>query len=470
MEPTRQQVDRLLRTVDLLREDGGQEATRQLVLATVFLRHVAGKPDDALGRPTWEHLKRQLNESDACGALRTALHAWSGTYGSLQVDLRDESDFVARSSRDHQRAESALRGLVGVLDTMDLPARELYEECLARFSEDRAGGEYFTPREVVKTMVELVEPRPTEEIYDPACGSAGLLIAAADLASRQNSEPADVRTPRLAGRDIRQDNLKIAAMNLILHGLESELPRGLELGNSLSFGSWPSEHYDIVLANPPFGVSRWQERLDRRVTHGRYGEPPKNHADFAWAQHVLGSLKPAGRAAVLLANGATFRAGAEHRIRAGLVQDDVLAAVIQLPPGIFPHTRIPACLWIFSKGKQDHIKGRFLFVDAQKMGVQVSRTKRALTQGDVTQVVRTFRDWSEGRKNDEPGWCTEASLEEIEAADYNLLPARYVRPAATVVQPGDSERRVRELTEELYKHFEESSRLEHEIRDVLGDF
>ncbi|WP_169744431.1 N-6 DNA methylase [Spirillospora albida] len=470
METTRHQVDRLLRAVDLLREDGGQEATQQLVLAAVFLRYVADVADDPRGRPTWEHLKRQLHESDPGVVLRTALGAWSGVYGNLTVDLRDESDFASLRSHAHRRAEGALRGLIDLLDTIDLPPWKLYEECLARFSEDRVGGEYFTPREIVRTMVELVKPRPTEKVYDPACGSAGLLIAAAGSASLQDRKPADARTPRLAGRDIHQGNLKVAAMNLILHGLENDLPHGLELGNSLSYGSWPGEQYDVVLANPPFGSSRWQEKLDRRSISWRYGEPPKNHADFAWVQHVLGSLNPTGRAAILLANGASFRGSAEHRIRAGLVRDDVLAAVIQLPSGIFPHTRIPACLWVFNKRKRDHSKGRVLFVDAQDVGVQVSRSRRVLTEEDVMRVMGTFRDWSEGRKNDDPEWCREVSLEDIEAAEYNLVPSRYVRPAVTVAQPGDGERRVRELTEELHRHFAEASRLEQELRDVLGEF
>lgn len=469
MEMTRPQVDRLWRAVGLLREDLSQEVTQQLVLAVVFLRHVADVPYDALGRPTWEDLKRQLNESGPGAVLSTALQAWSGPYGNLHVDLLDESDLTSRTLSGQRRAEGALWVLVEVLDTIDLPPRELYEECLARFSENRAGGEYFTPREVVRTMVELMEPRRTDEIYDPGCGSAGLLIAAAGRASKHDRQPIDVHPPTLAGRDINEGILKIAAMNLILHGLENDLPRGLELGNSLSRGSEPSDTYDVVLVNPPFGISRWQERTDRRFIPWRYGEPPRNSADFAWVQHVLGSLKSTGRAAILLANGASFRSGAEHRIRAGLVKDDVLAAVIQLPPGIFPHTRIAACLWVFSKAKRDHAKGRFLLINAQEVGVQVSRARRTLTQEDVTRIVGTFRDWSEGRKNNEPGWCREVSLEEIEAAEFNLVPTRYVRPAVEAVQPGDSERRVRELTEELHRHFAEAARLEHELRDVLED-
>ncbi|MFD7897348.1 N-6 DNA methylase [Streptomyces sp. NPDC059743] len=473
MEAIRSQVDRLVRAMGVLHGDLSPDAMQQLVLAAVFLRHVSDVPEDvAQGRPTWEDLVRQVPGPDfAQSVLHRALHAWSGDYGQLRLDLDDEA-VLGQLPFGSRRMQQALGDLIAVLDQAGRARTmaDLYEQCLARFSEDRAGGEYYTPRDVVRTMVRLMAPASGDEVYDPACGSAGLLTEAARYVEMHDGRPMDRTEPTLLlfGRDVNARTRRIAAMNLILHGLDEDLHRDLDSDDSLLYGSEPGEKYDIALANPPFSMSRWQDRIDGQFVPWRYGPPPKSNADFAWVQHVLGSLKTGGRAAILLANGAAFRGGAERHIRAGLVHDDVLAAVIQLPPGLFPHTRIPACLWVFSKSKRAHAKNRVLFINAQDVGVQVSRGRRALTDEDIARIVRAFRGGSEHGEADEPGWCRTVTLDEIEAADFDFLPARHVAPVAAEAEPGDDERRVRELTDELYGHFAEAARMERELRDVLG--
>jgi type I restriction enzyme M protein len=401
--------------------------------------------------------------------VQRAMGAWSGGYGQLRLDL-DDDPVLGELYVGGPRADQALRDLFAVLDRAgrELATRELYEQCLARFSEDRAGGEYYTPRGVVRTMVELMAPAPGDDVYDPACGSAGFLTEAARYVEARHGRLTDHAGPtlRLFGQDVNARTRRIAAMNLILHGLDQDMGRGLDQGDSLVQGSEASEKHSVVLANPPFSMA-WQDPGHGRFVPWRYGQPPKSKADFAWVQHVLGSLKPGGRAAILLANGASFRGGAERRIRAGLVHDDVLTAVIQLPPGLFPHTRIPACVWIFDRSKQSHAKNRVLFVDAQDVGVQVSRGKRVLTDEDVVRIASTFRNWSAGREPEEPGWCRTVPLSEIDAADFDLQPARYVVPVVAEGTPGDDERRVRELTEDLYGYFAEAARLERELRAIL---
>ncbi|MFE2643519.1 N-6 DNA methylase [Streptomyces nigra] len=472
MKVSKTQVDELVRALGVLRGDMTHDAMQQLILAVVFLRQVSDVSEDAAqGRPTWEYLVSQVGGPNFTQhVVQRALRAWSGDYGQFCLNLNDET-VLGQLPFGGRRTEQALRDLVGVLNRVGRARMmaDLFEECLARFSEDRAGGEYYTPRDVVRTMVGLMEPAPGDDVYDPACGSGGFLIEAARYVDTHYERPADrARVPlRLFGRDVNTRTRRIAAMNLILHGLEDDVYRDLDSDSSLRHGSEPAEKHDIVLANPPFSM-RWQDHMDGRFVSWRYGPPPKSNADFAWVQHVLGSLKPGGRAAALLANGAAFRGGAERHIRAGLVHDDVLAAVIQLPPGLFPHTRIPACLWVFSKSKQAHSKHRVLFIDAENMGAQVSRGRRTLTDENLARIVDTFRGWSECGEAYESGWCRTVTLDEIEAVDFDLLPARHVAPVVAEADPGDDKRRVRELTEELYGHFAEAARLERELRDVLG--
>ncbi|WP_411109360.1 N-6 DNA methylase [Streptomyces sp. c-19] len=470
MQETRSQVDWLARAVDVLRGAMTGDTMQQLILSAVFLRRVSDVPEAvAQGRPTWRDLLGQVSgDGHAVQVVQQALRAWSGDYGRLRLDLADDP-MLGAVRPTHVRADQVLRDLFAVLAQAgrSLTMVELYEQCLARFSEDRAGGDYYTPRGVVRTMVGLMAPEPGDDIYDPACGSGGFLIEAARYVKTQGGRPEDPVGPplRLFGQDVNARTRRIAAMNLVLHDLADDMRRDLDEGDSLLDGSEAGEKYDVVFANPPFSM-RWDRGNDRFVPW-RYGSPPKSKADFAWVQHVVGALKPHGRAAVLLANGAAFRGGAEQHIRAGLVHDDVLAAVIQLPPGLFPHTRIPACLWVFDKSKQAHAKNRILFVDAQDAGTQVSRGRRVLAEEDVDRIVGTFRGWGERGEDDEQGWSRTLTLEEIEAADFDLQPGRHVMPVVAEATPGADERRVRELTEELYGQFAEAARLERELRDAL---
>ncbi|MYV50999.1 N-6 DNA methylase [Streptomyces sp. SID3212] len=472
MEETRSQVDWLTRAVEALPDEMTFDAMQQLILSMVFLRQVSDVPEgEAQGRPTWEELVGQVaGKPDLVHQpVQRALRAWSGSYGKFRIDLDNEA-VLGQMRSDSRVVDRALRDLIALLDRAGRAGAkgDLYDQCLARFSEDRVGGDYYTPRDVVRTMVGLMAPAPGDEVYDPACGSAGLLTEAARYVETHGGRPADRTGPvlRLFGQDINARTRSIAAMNLILHGLEDTLPRDIGTDNSLLHGSDAGEKYSVVLANPPFSMR--MPLTDAGFVFWRYGPPPKSKADLAWVQHVLGALKADGRAAILLPNGAAFRGGAERRIRAGLLYDDVVAAVIQLPSGLFSHTRVPACLWVFSKSKRAHAATRVLFINAQDTGVQVSRGRRTLTGADAERIASTFNSWSKHDAADVPGWCRTVALEEVEAADFDLQPARYVAPVAAETAPGEDERRVRELTEELYEHFAEASRLEHELRDVLG--
>lgn len=296
----------------------------QLLLAVIFLRCVADVPEDTAtaGMPRWQWLVAEADHGPVLTeALKMTLHAWTRSYP-------DGGRRLTESIPDHRVAGPLLREAVRLIDRAQRPL-ELYEECLERFSHTKSRGNYFTPRPLVRLLVDLLAPRPGERVFDPACGSGGFLVESARHV-REHHGPQTV--VELAGRDINPRARQIAWLNLTARGLEADLGEGSV--DSLRFDDTRSTTFDVVFANPPFNLKHSDDLWHRPW---RYGQPPRNNANFAWVQHVVSKLTSRGRAAMLLPDGATFTAGAARQIRAGLVADDVLSAVVALPAGLFPH-------------------------------------------------------------------------------------------------------------------------------------
>ncbi|MFJ5803789.1 N-6 DNA methylase [Streptomyces decoyicus] len=441
------------KALEQLRGPLDAQDAEQLLLAVIFLRCVADVPDGAAtaDAPSW----RWLVDQDSYGltdSLEWALDAWTRPY-------RDGGRRLTKSIPDHHVARPLLREAVRLIDRAERPV-ELYEECLERFSHTKSGGNYFTPRPLVRLLVDLLEPRPGEWVFDPACGSGGFLAEAARHVRERHGRQAAVE---LSGRDINPRARQIAWMNLTARGLEADLGEGPV--DSLRFDDAPRDTFDVVFANPPFNLKHSDDLWQR---HWRYGEPPRNNANFAWVQHVVSKLTDRGRAAMLLPDGATFTAGAARQIRRGLVMDDVLSAVVALPPGLFPHTGISASIWIFSREKPSECRGQVLFIDARGQGSSAGRGRRSLSEGDIERIASTYRSWG-GAFEDRVGWCRSASMEEIAEKEFNLYAAGYVGAAAVAPVPERADERVAELTRELYGHFAEAARLEDELRDILEE-
>jgi type I restriction enzyme M protein len=241
---------------------------------------------------------------------------------------------------------------------------------------------------------------------------------------------------------------------------------------------------DFIMANPPFNMSDWARReTDPRW---RYGTPPQSNANYAWLQHILYKLGDRGSAGVVLSNGSmSSKQSGEGEIRRAMIEADLVACMVALPPNLFRTTAIPACLWFLTKDKSPQggraladRRGEILFVDARALGAMVDRTERVLTDGDLEKIADTYHAWR-GTKSaktkkqayaDVPGFCYSASLDDVAAHDHVLTPGRYVGAAEAEVDR-DAEPipdRIARLTKELYAHFDESTRLEAVVRDQLG--
>jgi type I restriction enzyme M protein len=358
---------------------------------------------------------------------------------------------------------------------------EVYEYFLGKFAlkEGARAGEFYTPKNVVNLLVEILAPFKGT-IYDPACGSGGMFVQSAkfkDAHQRTLGKKGDLA---IYGQELMAQTRRLCLMNLAVHGLEGDL--GQTYGSSFTNDQHKTLRADYILANPPFNISDWDgDKLteDPRWVHGI---PPKGNANFAWLQHMLARLSSRGRAGIVLANGSmSSQQSGEGDIRRSMVLADVVECMVALPGQLFSNTPIPVCLWFLSRNKATGENGRIdrsrqiLFIDARKAASgRVSRTQIEFTDDDLQRLGQTYHRWrgtefSDGAAYaDEAGFCYSASLEEVEKHGFVLTPGRYV---GAVVENDDDEAfadkmdlLAAQLTEEMAKGRE----LDEIIRERLG--
>lgn len=359
---------------------------------------------------------------EALAAIERCNPALRGLFRGL--DLRDSQRFPDHLLRS-LLAHFDLHRLGHAQVEQDLLGRA-YEYLIAKFADDagRKGGEFYTPTTVATLLVQCLAPKPGMRLYDPTCGSGGMLLQAARYAKAQDQ---DKQPLHLSGQEKNLNTWAICKMNMFLHGHEhADIRSGDTLQNPAHLGLQAPpklQVFDRVIANPPFslkawGAQRWREGdLYQRAI---YGCPPENAADFAFIQHMLASLAPQGVMAVVLPCGVLFREKTEGKIRTKLVQADHLEAVIALPRNLFYGTGIPACVLIARKKKDLERKNKVLFVDATDLANALGKRDELSSEG-IARVTALYHDWS---LSDEI--ATQVSLEEIEENGYNLTVQRYV--------------------------------------------
>ncbi|WP_406045106.1 type I restriction-modification system subunit M [Micromonospora sp. NBC_00898] len=355
---------------------------------------------------------------------------------------------------------------------------EVYEYCLEKFAlaEGRRGGEYFTPKSIVKLIVEILEPQPGERVYDPACGSGGMFVQAEKFIETHGGKAFDIS---VFGQELNQNTWRLAKMNLAIHGIEANL--STRWADSFHEDQHPDLRADVVMANPPFNISDWGG--DRLVMDPRweYGIPPVGNANYAWLQHMAHKLSPKGRAGIVLANGSmSTKQSGEGDIRRAMVEGDLVACMVALPGQLFRSTPIPACLWFLARDKSPQGSKRLanrvnqvLFIDARNLGVMRNRTERELTGEDIRRVAETYHAWRGTDKTiqymDVAGFCKSATLDEVREHEFILTPGRYVGAAEADTSDDELlEEKMSRITRELFAHFDESARLQAVVRDHLG--
>ncbi|MEV4354067.1 class I SAM-dependent DNA methyltransferase [Nonomuraea sp. NPDC049625] len=353
---------------------------------------------------------------------------------------------------------------------------EVYEYFLEKFAraEGKRGGEFYTPSSIVRLMVEILEPYKGR-VYDPCCGSGGMFVQAEKFILNHRGRRDDIA---VYGQESNQRTWRLGKMNTAIHGLSADL------GNSWADTFYEDKHPDLkadfILANPPFNMSDWHRNTED--PRWRFGTPPAGNANFAWMQHIVSKLSVQGTAGVVMANGSmSSKQSGEGEIRTELINADLVACMVALPPQLFRTTGIPACLWFFAKDKTSRgghtdRQGQVLFIDARNMGTMLDRTERVLTDDDLNKIAGTYHAWRGTMSardadliyTDEPGFCYSATRDELATHEDILTPGRYV--GATETDTTNDEpltEKIDRITKELLTHFDESTRLEQVIRQQM---
>jgi type I restriction enzyme M protein len=332
--------------------------------------------------------------------------------------------------------ENALIGVINAFSSLRLDPETVpydllgnaYEYLLKQFADasGKKAGEFFTPRAVVQLLTRIVDPQAGESIYDPACGSGGILVEAVN---EVRASGGDVRTLHIYGQEVSLTTSAIARMNLYIHDIEDfKIVRGDSLRDPKFKTKGQLAKFDVVIANPPFSLSPWGHDLWKDDPWGRTicGLPPAGTGDFAWIQHMVSSMTPTtGRVGVVMPHGALFRAGAEKEIRKCLIQKRLLDAVIGLPPNLFYSTSIPACLLIFRHEPVLARQGKVLFIDGSKQFVK-GKNQNSMSSDHVAALIAAYADYE---ANIEAGNVPAvlATVDELEANEWDLSIGRYLR-------------------------------------------
>ncbi len=430
----------------------------------------------------WERLQANAKDHGVIGSmLDKAMDAIENENPVLRGVLPREYN---KPSLDKRR----LGELVDLISTIGFDADahraqdilgRVYEYFLGQFAgrEGKKGGEFYTPRSVVRLLVEMIEPY-AGRVYDPCCGSSGMFVQSEEFIRAHGGRIGDLS---IFGQESNPTTWKLAKMNLAIRGIDANL--GPEAADSFYRDLHPDLKADFILANPPFNMSDWGQPQLRDDVRWRYGTPPAGNANFAWVQHIAHHLAPDGIAGFVLANGSmsSMQSG-EGDIRKSLVEADLVDCMIALPAQLFYGSGIPVCLWFLARDRSGaptkgakpmrDRRGSTLFIDARSAGTLLDRTHRELTDADIARIAGTYHAWrgEEGADAyvDVPGFCRSAPLDEIREHGHVLTPGRYVGPVAADEDAEPFEDKLARLRAALEQQFEQGRQLEDAIRQQLA--
>ena len=440
---------------ELLEEGEGLEEERDCYIA----ENIFYVPKKA----RWEYLVEHSKDTNIGEIIDDALTAIEKENTSLKNVLpKDYNSPTMRNVNLGELIDLFTNIKVGTKEAKekDLLGR-IYEYFLGQFAKNelQKGGEFYTPACLVRTMVECIEPFQGK-VYDPACGSGGMFVQSMKFVNDHQGNPYNIG---IFGQEKNPTTWRLAKMNLAIRSMYGDL--GKYAADTFTEDLHKDLKADFILANPPFNLE-WDRDKVEDDPRWKYGLPPKNNANYAWLQHMISKLSQNGKMACILANGSLAVSGQEGEIRKKIVENDLVDCIITMPTNLFYTVAVPCSIWIINRNKKQ--KAKTLFINATNLGTMVTRRLRELSEDDIKKVANTYHNY----QNDEnyenvKGFCYSATTEEIKSNDYVLTPGRYVGVEEAEDDGIPFEEKMKNITSELSKQFEESHKLEEEIRKNL---
>jgi type I restriction enzyme M protein len=420
----------------------------------------------------WEHLRASGKQPSIGQLIDEAMLAIEHDNTSLRGVLPGN---YGRETLDKQR----LGGLIDLLSGISFVDEEsrkqdilgrVYEYFLSQFAskEGKKGGEFYTPRSIVRLLVEMLQPYKGR-VYDPCCGSGGMFVQSEKFVEAHGGKIGDIS---IFGQESNPGTWKLAKMNLGIRGIEGDLK---EPADSFLRDLHADLKADFILANPPFNMSDWGGENLRDDKRWKYGVPPANNANFAWVQHFIHHLAPTGIAGFVLANGSmSSNTSGEGEIRRAIIEADLVDCMVALPGQLFYSTPIPVCLWFLAREKRNHRfrnrQGETLFVDARRLGTLVDRVHRDLNDADIARITSAYHTWRDDTDyQDVAGFCKSTTVEDIRAQGNVLTPGRYVGAEDVEQDAEEFQYEVLRLASQLEAQFDESDSLQITIRQILAN-
>ncbi|MFX1517670.1 MAG: N-6 DNA methylase [Promethearchaeota archaeon] len=472
--------EKLWKAAEKLRSNLDASEYRTVVLGLIFLKFLSDFSNAEGGSyqkvfvippsANWEHLEENFKKPEIGNLIDEAMEAIEQANPVLKEILPKN---YSRRNLDNQR----IGELIVLIGTIKLEAKEnrkddilgrIFEYFLGQFAEaeGKKGGQFYTPPSVVKLLIEMIKPYKGK-IYDPCCGSGGMLILSDEFVRNNGGKPTDIS---LYGQESNRTTWSLCKMNLAIRGINGDIRWGDTFSSDL--------HADLkanyIIANPPFNVKDWKRNHLRQDIRWKFGIPPVRNANFAWVQHFIHHLSPSGIAAFILTNGSlSSTTSNEGNIRKNIVEAGLIDCIVTLPDRLFYNTSIPACLWIINQGKQKSMDRteEVLFIDARDSGELISRVHKQLSEKDIKRISGTYNSWKAriDEYTDIPDYCKSVNISQIRENRYILTPARYIEIAKAEDEDEPFEEKMDELLAELEKQFKQSEELIESIKENLGD-